>query len=142
MKTYVIGRSRFADIVLPDTSVAPRHAELVVTDGGRLHLTDCASGNGTWRLTGRAGGASHARQLGWERIRQTFVTVDQALRLGEHECTAGELLRSMLSADGPGEGGSGGGNWRPGAAMRAGPERVRGPVERDPVTGEIIRKRL
>ena len=47
-KTFVIGRSSFADIVIPDESVAPRHAEVVITADGRYYVTDCASTGGTF----------------------------------------------------------------------------------------------
>ena len=40
MRTFVIGRSPDADIVLADVSVARQHAELVITDDGRFHLND------------------------------------------------------------------------------------------------------
>lgn len=171
--------------------MARRHAELVITSDRRLHLTDCASGNGTWRLLVRVqseneegaeseseergksdgwdGGDGGKRKRRWEPVRQAFIQPDQRLRLGDHECSAEELLRHAQAADessdrpsdpgnpGPGNPGSGnpgpgnfgadgsgasGGRWRPGAAMRSEPERVRGPVERDPVTGEIVRRRL
>ena len=39
LKTYVIGRSALADIVLADESVAPRHAEVVVTEDGHYFAT-------------------------------------------------------------------------------------------------------
>ncbi|MGI9491172.1 MAG: FHA domain-containing protein, partial [Geminicoccaceae bacterium] len=45
----MIGRSLYANITLVDASVAPHHAELVVTDDDRYYLTDCASASGTWR---------------------------------------------------------------------------------------------
>jgi hypothetical protein len=106
LKTYVIGRSAFADIVLADESVAPRHAEVVVT----------------------------AR---WEPIRQAFVLADEPLRLGEHLCTLKDLLRTAAEAPvAPGT--------QPAVPAVAGAEaapRVRGRVERDAKTGEIVRKR-
>ena len=126
MKTLVIGRSQFADIVVPETSVAARHAELVVTVGGRLHLTDCASGQGTWR---RIADGENA----WEPVRQAFVDAEQEIRFGDFRCTLGTLLRE---AAGTGETDAAGGR---NAADR---ERPRGRVERDPRTGEIVRRRL
>ena len=135
MRTLVIGRSPFADVVLADASVASHHAELVVTDDGRLHLTDCAGGTGTWRRQGAG-----AEDGGWARIRQAFVSSEEPLRLGDHLCTARELLKAarepvaVQGAQGapvqPWPGGGGGRTGRP-----------RGRVERDPRTGEIIHRR-
>ena len=48
VRTLVIGRSPSADVVIADASLAPHHAELVVTDDGRLYVTDCATDAGTW----------------------------------------------------------------------------------------------
>ena len=61
-RTLIVGRSPDADVTLADPSLAPRHAELVVTTTGRLHLTDCATATGTW-LEGKGD---------WQRIRQAF----------------------------------------------------------------------
>ena len=125
MRTLVVGRSPSADVVIADASLAPHHAELVVTDDGRVYVTDCATGTGTW-VEGEGPSAS-----GWHPVRQGFVRPDQPLRLGDHECTVDELLRRHRGA--PADASSGGA----GAAQR----RVRGPVARDPATGEIVRRR-
>ncbi len=134
MRTLVIGRSTYADIVLADESVAPHHAELVVTDDGRFFLTDCASATGTWRR-----GGSSADDVGWTPVRQTFVRPGEPLRLGKHGCTAADLAgvarlerpstRPAFADEGPFQAGTGGS------------ERPRGRVERNPVTGEIVRRR-
>ena len=128
MKTLVIGRSPSADVVIADASLAPHHAELVLTDDGRCHLTDCVTDGGTWRRSGADDAAP------WEPVRQAFVQPDEPLRLGDHGCTARELVRRSRSvaASGP----AGGGAWDGGA-----PHRVQGPVSRDPTTGEIVRRR-
>jgi hypothetical protein len=123
VRTLVIGRSPSADVVIADASLAPHHAELVVTDDGRLHVTDCVTDTGTW-LRGEGGS-------GWQPVRQGFVRPDQPLRLGDHECTAEDLLRRHRGV--PVDAAAGG----DGAAQR----RVRGPVARDPATGEIVRRR-
>ena len=132
MKTLVIGRSTYADIVLADESVAPHHAELVVTDDGRYFLTDCASANGTWRRDGAS-----TDDVGWRPVRQAFVRPDEPLRLGKHGCTAAELAR-VARLERP--------TARPAAAdhdpLQADrSERPRGRVERNPTTGEIVRRR-
>jgi len=134
MRTFVIGRSPDADIVLADDSVARQHAELVITVDGRFHLTDCGGGEGTWRAV-----ATRAGQEVWERTRQSFVAASQPLRFGSLRVTVQELLARRepsprdQEAAGPAGGGGGGGSAEPG---------LRGPVERDPRTGEIVRRRI
>jgi hypothetical protein len=124
----VIGRSPSADVVIADESLAPHHAELVITDDGRLYLTDCATDAGTW-VESEGQSAS-----GWQPVRQDFVRPDQPLRLGDHQCTAGDLLRWSRGAPAHGVAG-------PGAWDAAPQRRMRGPVIRDPATGEIVRRR-
>jgi FHA domain len=124
----VIGRSPSADVVLADTSVAPHHAELVITADGRFHLTDCATDGGTW-IKGEGGGDRE-----WRPVRQDFVQPDQLLRLGDYQCTVGDLLRWRRAA--PADPAAGAGAWE--AAWQ---RRLRGPVARDPTTGEIVRRR-
>ena len=115
-------------MVIADASVAPHHAELVITDDGRLYLTDCATDGGTWV---RAEGDTPS---GWQPVRQGFVRPDQPLRLGDHQSTAGDLLRRSRGA--PADPSAGAGAWD------AAPQRrMRGPVIRDPATGEIVRRR-
>lgn len=129
LRTLVIGRSPSADVVIADTSVAPHHAELVITADGRFHLTDCATEGGTWRQSDDDAGAAR-----WHPLRQAFVRPDEPLRLGDHRCTAHDLLRRSGSAPDatPGIAGS----WE-----APGRSRPRGPVVRDPATGEIVRRR-
>jgi pSer/pThr/pTyr-binding forkhead associated (FHA) protein len=128
MRTLVIGRSPSADVVIADASLAPHHAELVLTDDGRLYLTDCATESGTWRQSDDGGGS------GWHPVRQAFVARNEPLRLGDHRCTANDLLR---------QGGGAASEFAGGGGAREGSERtrVRGPVVRDPATGEIVRRR-
>ena len=121
----MIGRSPSADVVIADASVAPHHAELVLTDDGRLFLTDCATAGGTWRQSEGGEGAL------WHPVRQAFVARDEPLRLGDHRCTVKDLLRA-----GRGAASEAAGNWDGPARSR-----VRGPVVRDPATGEIVRRR-
>ena len=132
MKTLIIGRSQDADIVLADETVARQHAELVITDDGRYHLTDCGSDGGTWRSVARRAGEEV-----WERTRQSFVALGQPLRFGEVRATAGELLALRTRAA---EGGAEGAE--PGGAGRLRAPGLVGPVERDPRTGEILRRRI
>jgi hypothetical protein len=121
LRTYIVGRSPYADIVIADPTVAERHAEIVEAADGRLFIADCASGAGTWRLEGTA----------WEPVRQRFVAREDVLLLGQYRCTLAELLAPLA----PREPGPGGGTGE------ADPVR-KGRVERDPTTGEIVRRRL
>ncbi|MCG8361574.1 MAG: FHA domain-containing protein [Kiloniellales bacterium] len=135
MRSYVIGRSPYADIVLADGSVAGRHAEVVVTDDNRFYVTDCGSKGGTWQRRA-ATGDDEAEQ--WDDLRQAFVGPDALLRFGNHRCTLRGLLGQMSLAGGNGEPG----RWRPDTPRESGAEKPRGRVERDPVTGEVVPKRL
>ena len=136
MRTLVIGRSPFADVVIAEASVAPHHAELTVTDDGRLYMVDCAAAAGAWRQRApRMDGEDR-----WEPLRQDFVAADEPLRLGDYRCTAAGLLRS--ARDAPARSGA-----TPAmAAAEASPadggrQPLRGRVERDARTGEIVRRR-
>jgi pSer/pThr/pTyr-binding forkhead associated (FHA) protein len=126
MRTYLVGRSPYADIVIADPSVAEHHAEIVVAEDGRLFITDCGTGAGTWQLTSEAGRSA------WMPIRQAFIERGDVLRLGAHECRVSEVLSPVepelqVAPIGP---------VRPDAA------RLGGRLRRDPTTGEIVRRRL
>ena len=126
MKAYTIGRGQKADIVVGDASVSRVHAELVSTDDGRYYLTDCGSKFGTFVQ----------RDDGWKRIRQVYVRPRDPLKLGDYETTAAQLV-AMLPED----------KRQPRVTIVEGEVRPSpksdlpsGPVERDPETGEIIRR--
>ena len=124
MWTYVIGCSDYADIVVSHESVKPRHAELTITGDGRYFITDCMTGAGSW--IGQPEGVT--REEDWIPIRQGFVEQGALLRLGEYICRLSILLDSLKirsHADSPQDS-----------------KRTSGPVERDPVTGEIIPREL
>ena len=133
LRTLVIGRSPYADVVLADTSVDRRHAELVLTADGRYFLTDCATKSGTWHCLGEEQGRER-----WQKVRQCFVGGEDALRLGDHRCTVGELLEGLEVETGNGTQG----RWRGEPGRDGSNEMPRGRVERDPRTGEIVPKRL
>ena len=136
MRTIVIGRSPYADIVLADATVARRHAEVVVTNDGRYYLTDCRTESGSWRQV--TGETDRDR---WEKLRQSFVGVSELLRFGDHRCTLKELLRDLDAAENGSPGAAGRGRGESGNVERRAEAR-RGPVERDPTTGEIVPKRV
>ncbi|WP_207477374.1 FHA domain-containing protein [Arenibaculum pallidiluteum] len=121
METYLVGRSPFADVVIADPSVAENHAEVVATKDGRLYVTDCGTTTGTWRPAADGSGR-------WEPIRQDFIRAEDPVRVGDHVLFLADVLPSVAPesvAAGPGRGTS----------------LPRGRVERDPLTGEIIRRR-
>jgi pSer/pThr/pTyr-binding forkhead associated (FHA) protein len=128
MKAYTIGRGQKADIVIADASVSRIHAELVSTDDGRLYLTDCGSKYGTFIQ----------RDSEWKKIRQVYVRPRDPVKLGEYETSAAQLL-DMLPED----------KRHPKITIVEGDVEAspksdlpRGPVERDPETGEIIRRNV
>ena len=137
MMTYVIGRSAFADIVVADDSVAPRHAELVITDDGRFHITDCATTTGTWRQSATGISEEANDDSPWQPVRQAFVAQGEPLRLGGYLCTLRDLLQSLSAERVVSQDGRGGA-----AAVSDRPQRHKGRVERDAKTGEIVRARF
>ena len=123
--TYVIGRSARADIVIGDATVSRLHAELV---RGR---------NRTWYLTDRGStGGTYLRNAGqWGPIRQDFIRPGDRLRFGEFESSLEDLLRRIPregSTDGKSQG------TELGAGSTDVDDRPRGPVRRDPATGDLI----
>ena len=129
VRTYIVGRDSACDVRLDDPSVSRRHAELVRVEGGRFHVADCATTNGTYVL---AGGE-------WRAIRQAVVEPTDRLRFGELEMTVGRLdalcpIEDVhRSAGGPADY----------AAAGPPPATPPGPIQRpefDPETGELIEK--
>lgn len=152
MRCYVIGRSQFADIVLADRTVASRHAELVETADRRWFLTDCASEGGSFLWTGegrpQAGPMDDPEQgRDWLAVRQGFVTAGGYLCFGNHVSSLRSLIAQLPDhqhgRNGAGSGGSrGNGDSGNGAEDGYDDDLPFGPVERDPLTGEIVRRSL
>ncbi len=134
MKTLIVGRSPHADIVLADDGVARRHLEIVAADG-RYFIADCGTETGTWRAVGRQSGEEV-----WEPVRQVFVHPDQPLRLGQYRTSLNELFARIKPIDQTEAGGHDKGLRR--AAKSGSPPSLEGPVERDPRTGQIVRRRI
>jgi len=130
----VIGRSPFADVVIADASVASHHAELVILDDDRFYLTDCATSSGTWQLERTVDDVASGT---WFPLRQGFVDGGAPLRLGDYRCTAAELSRAAREVV-PSEGAAAA---QPGDRYESLRQRLRGRVERDAATGEIVRRR-
>lgn len=138
MKAWTIGRNRDCDIVIADTSVSRVHAELVETDDGRFYLTDCGSKYGTF-----VGGDRD----GWDAIRQVYVGLEDRIRLGEYEASTAQLLSMIPAGVVPREP-----QHAPVPPVEGEPpveeietlseisDLPKGPVERDPATGKIIRR--
>ena len=119
---YLIGRGSDVHIHIDDTSVSRIHAELVVTKGGDLFLTDRASSGGTFV----------ARNGTWHRITQDFVKTSDSILLGRHQTTVAKIINGI----------------KQGAVKRTDEvkqinrnenELPLGPVRRNPETGEVIR---
>jgi predicted component of type VI protein secretion system len=125
-KTLQIGRSQHADIVIADAGVAALHAELVVTSDGRIYVTDRGGEDGTFL---RAPGAD------WSPLRQGFVEDGEELRFGSFAIPVAALRRRAAEATDDGPVGQGGYGGRP-------VQQIRGAVERDPATGEIVKRKF
>lgn len=112
---YRIGRGSDADIQIRDASVSRVHAELIATRQGALYLTDCGS----------TGGSYVARDNAWVPIKQAFIRPTDVILLGHHQTTARQLIAMVNPKN---------------RASAAKPEEdlPRGPVRRNPATGEII----
>jgi hypothetical protein len=100
MRTYFIGREGNRDEKSLDISIVDKgktvsglHAELVIINEGNYYLTDCNSKNGT----------SLFRKGKWERIRQSYVELDDPLRFGKYETTLRRLV-VQIGMDNEGEG--------------------------------------
>lgn len=89
MRLIRIGREAGSEYRADHPTVSRRHAELVVTDQGRLYLTDCRSSGGTFCET--------AGQ--WVPVRQSFVEPGQRLRFGEFEVQAQSLTARAGGSD-------------------------------------------
>jgi pSer/pThr/pTyr-binding forkhead associated (FHA) protein len=124
MRTYVAGRSPYADIVIAEPSVAEHHAEIVEASDGRLFVSDCGTSSGTWRLA-RGDGRSV-----WEPIRQAYAAREDLLRFGDYQCVLSELLSALGSPDAGAP-----------SSVQGGVRVGKGRVERDPATGEVVRRR-
>jgi predicted component of type VI protein secretion system len=90
VKTFSIGRDKACDVKMEDRSVSSRHAELVITTSNEIHLTDCASTNGTFVL----------REGQWQRLRQDFVKMEERVLFGRYEIGVNQLVH--MAQTGPG----------------------------------------
>jgi len=84
---FTIGKSPECDIVLANTTVSRRHAELIYIDDGKLLLTDCRSRNGTWLQ--KEGSKSETR------VSQAFISPSDILRFGKQEISVKDLMKKI-----------------------------------------------
>jgi len=68
-RPFVLGRVRGADYVVRDERASRRHVQLVPLGGGRMHLKDLGSANGTF--------------LGRERVRESVLYGGEEIRVGD-----------------------------------------------------------
>ena len=122
-----IGRGRGVEVALPAKRVSRLHAELELApatdpNAPRYMLRDCNSTNGTRVFR-------HGR---WERIHREAVQPTDRVQFADFETTVAELLRLAGSGSPSGTGGS--------AAKRTAGDRLAGPVQRNPGTGEVMQR--
>lgn len=84
IKTYIIGRSKQADIIIDqkETSVSNLHLELTIDSKGKYYITDRKSTNGSYRKNGGR----------WIPIQQSYVKSDDRLLLGKYLTSVEHLL--------------------------------------------------
>lgn len=84
MTSYRIGRSPEADIIVDDSSVSRKHADLIIARDGRYCLVDLQSMNGSFRRRGSR----------WVRLSRDYVAADEPIRLGSVETNVSDLLKA------------------------------------------------
>lgn len=84
-KTFILGRSSTADMVLDEQSVSRKHMEVTISDRDRFFCIDCASSHGSyvWR-----GGE-------WQRLTQGFVTPDEIILLGKKKVHFADVISHL-----------------------------------------------
>ena len=128
MKSFLLGRGLECDVIFTDPTVSRRHAEFVVKSDREFLLVDSASTYGTFVLSGRE----------WKQITTAQVSIDDQIRLGRHDTT----VRAVMSAVIERLRGSAPAETKPMPASPAPREPVkRAALERDPETGEIIKRK-
>jgi pSer/pThr/pTyr-binding forkhead associated (FHA) protein len=88
IETYIIGRSKQADIIINQTeaSVSNLHLELTKDTRGKYYITDRKSTNGSYRKNGGR----------WIAIQQSYVKLDDRLLLGKYLTSVEHLLSMRL----------------------------------------------
>lgn len=83
-----VGRSPESDIRLDDDSVSNKHAEIELTEDGRLFVVDCHSTNGTYMDAG------DKEQI---RIEQSLVPAEAVIFFGLSEHRATDLINLVMA---------------------------------------------
>lgn len=131
VRTYIVGRDETCDVTLDDPTVSRRHAEVVRVEGGRFHVADCATTNGTFVL---AGGE-------WQPINQALVESADRLRFGEYEMAVARLEALCGGGGAAPSAGARPGSADAGAALPG--ENELDPthgLEFEPETGQVVEK--
>ncbi|MGQ0686127.1 FHA domain-containing protein [Bradyrhizobium sp.] len=127
MKSFLLGRGLDCDVVFADPTVSRRHAEFVVKSEREFLLVDSASTYGTFVRSGQE----------WKQITTAQVSIDDQIRLGRHDTSVRAVMSAViekLRASAPAD-------EKPPPASPSSREPVkRAALERDPETGEIIRR--
>ncbi len=84
-RKFTIGRSEGSDIVLADSSVSRRHAEVVLLDSAQFLVADCGSTHGTFLIHG-----GQRRSLTRE-----VVPFDADLQFGDVTLSVSDLLEAV-----------------------------------------------
>ncbi len=79
---FTIGRDRGCDIPIADESVSRLHAQLTLTEGQQIFLTDCQSSNGTFLFRGGQP----------EPIQQEFISSEDKVQFGSVAFQVKDLL--------------------------------------------------
>ena len=85
MVLHRIGRDEGNDIVIDDSSVSRRHAQIEDMGRGRYRITDLGSANGSFVAQGGD----------WHQFSEAEITANERLMLGEFATTASELMRRV-----------------------------------------------
>jgi len=122
---YRIGRGSDVDIQIDDASISRIHAELIATESGSYYLTDCESSNGSFVW----------RNSVWMPIKQDFIGPTEHIALGSYQTTATQLIamttrESRYNTGDP--------HVHEERKSLPADDLPKGPVRRDPGTGEII----
>ncbi len=84
-KRFSVGRSRECDVPIADDSVSRNHAQIILTEGDHIFLTDCRSANGTFVI--RSG-----RKIA---VDQDFLSPDDSVQFGEVVLSVEDLLAAI-----------------------------------------------
>lgn len=85
MQRYSIGRDEGNDVIINDSSVSRRHADLIDVGGGVYRLVDSGSSNGTWCLG----------DAGWQQVTSAELDADALIRIGNHDTNVSALLTAV-----------------------------------------------